>query len=120
MTKNIEPFYGELGRRIQAVRKRQGITQDQLGQALRPPRTRVSVANVEAGNQRILAHTLVQLAEALKVEPVELLPLKKDEVLPTNRELADELVSKAGFSKKTAEKLLESPQNFKTWEEPKS
>jgi transcriptional regulator with XRE-family HTH domain len=70
----IEPFYQEVGRRIQARRNRLGLSQESLGAALRPRVTRASIANIEAGKQRILTHTLVQLGVALDVEVSKLLP----------------------------------------------
>src|SRR4051794_14253372 len=69
----IEPFYSELGRRISEIRSKRGTTQDHLGALLTPSTTRASIANIERGKQRVLVHTLVQLAKALQVEPVELL-----------------------------------------------
>jgi hypothetical protein len=81
----------------------------------------VSIANVEAGKQRILTHTLVQFAEALKVEPAEL--LRPETVrLASNKNhhaIAEELMSKAGFSKTAAKKLVENPQALKEWTEEK-
>ena len=46
----------------------QGLTQAGLGLRLDPPVTRAAIANVENGKQRVLAHTLVQLAQILRVE----------------------------------------------------
>lgn len=73
----IEPFYEDIGRKIQALRNRSGLSQESLGSALRPRVTRASIANIEAGKQRILTHTLVQLAVALDVEVSTLLPTAK-------------------------------------------
>ena len=78
--KKIEPFYTELGRSIQTQRVRLGLSQESLGAALHPRVTRASIANIEAGKQRILTHTLVQLAEALNTEITQLIP-KKESVL---------------------------------------
>jgi transcriptional regulator with XRE-family HTH domain len=75
----IEPFYKELGRNIQTRRLRAGLSQEKLGAALRPRVTRASIANIEGGKQRILTHTLVQLAAALEVDVSLLIP--KDENL---------------------------------------
>lgn len=58
-------FYVALGKRIRAVREQRSLTQAQLGARLYPPVTRASIANVEAGKQRVLAHTLVQIARVL-------------------------------------------------------
>lgn len=43
------------------------MTQEQLARRLTPQVTRASIANLEAGKQRVLAHTLVQLARVLGV-----------------------------------------------------
>lgn len=67
-------FYTALGRRIRAVREEQSMTQAQLGARLVPPVTRASIANVEAGKQRVLAHTLVQLARVLRTPIASLTP----------------------------------------------
>ena len=50
------------------------MSQESLGLALKPQVTRASIANIEAGKQRILTHTLVQLAEVLDVDLSALLP----------------------------------------------
>jgi hypothetical protein len=50
------------------------LTQAQLGGQLVPPVTRASIANVEAGKQRLLAHSLAQVAQLLRVPLEELVP----------------------------------------------
>ena len=82
MPPTIEPFYGQLGRRIALARTRRGMTQEQLGRALEPQLTRASIANVEQGKQRMLVHTLVQVARALEVRPDELLPAESELLQP--------------------------------------
>ncbi len=82
------------------------MTQEDLGRLLLPPMTRVSVANIEGGHQRILSHTLVQLAAALNVEVTEILPPKAVEPVANNNDrITDELVSKLGLSVSEAKKL---------------
>jgi transcriptional regulator with XRE-family HTH domain len=66
-------FYEGLGRRLHALRKRKGLTQEQLGARLAPQMTRASIANIESGKQRVLAHTLLQFAAALDVGADDLL-----------------------------------------------
>jgi transcriptional regulator with XRE-family HTH domain len=74
MAVEIEPFYLELGRRIHDRRKQKGLTQEKLGELLDPQVTRASIANIEMGAQRVLAHTLVQLAFHLGSSVPDLLP----------------------------------------------
>ncbi len=49
------------------------MTQGELAARLLPTVTRASIANLELGKQRVLAHTLVQLADALDVSVSDLL-----------------------------------------------
>jgi len=74
----IEPFYPQLGVRIQAERIRKTMSQEQLGARLSPPMTRASIGNIESGKQRVLTHTLVQMARALDVKPGDLLPVEQE------------------------------------------
>lgn len=119
VTAKIESFYLDVGQRIRAFRTNLGLTQDQLGRLLIPPTSRVSIANVESGKQRILSHTLVQFAEALKVDPIELLPARTigGSSINNDQAIASELMSKAGLSKNAARKLVENPQALKEWKE---
>jgi transcriptional regulator with XRE-family HTH domain len=105
MVVKIESFYTEVGRRIRDQRNKLGMTQEQLGRSLSPPTTRVSIANIEGGNQRILAHTLVQLAAALGAEVTDILPQAPEPSNNSTSEIAKELVSKLGISKSTAKKI---------------
>jgi len=63
-------FYLTLGRRVQRLRRGLGLTQEQLGARLVPQVTRASIANIESGKQRVLAHSLSQIAAILEV-PVD-------------------------------------------------
>lgn len=78
---NLYKIIGEL---VRYTRKRAGLTQDEL--ANRAGLTRTSITNLEAGNQQIRVHTLLNLAKALGVSPQELLP-RVDE---TNLDSVDE------------------------------
>ncbi len=110
-----------MGNRIRTYRTKLGLTQDQLGRLLIPPTSRVSIAKVESGKQRILSHTLVQIAEALKAEPSDLLRIDPPErtSIKNNHAIADELVSKAGLSKSVAKKLVENPHALSEYKEEK-
>lgn len=107
--KRVEPFYTEVGQRIQALRNENGMSQEQLGRQLIPPVTRASIANIESGKQRVLAHTLVQLAEALKVELGALLPGARQQQGKspgtTGRSVEEELAEKLGLPNKDIKQL---------------
>jgi transcriptional regulator with XRE-family HTH domain len=60
----IEPFYGRMGARMRKARIAEGRTQAWLSN--RMGWTRASVANIECGKQRILAHQLPKLARLLE------------------------------------------------------
>lgn len=106
LMKNVEPFYEEVGRRIQKRRSAQGMSQEALGRKLVPPVTRASIANIEGGQQRVLAHTLVQFAEALDLELTELIPpLRQEGQQPHTKKVEAELAEKLKLPKKEIKKL---------------
>lgn len=72
VTSSESHFGHELGLLLRDARRRKGWTQQQLAEQLST--TRASVANLEAGRQRMSAFTLVRVAEALDVPPTDLLP----------------------------------------------
>lgn len=69
----VEPFYRHLGDVVFELRKRKGLTQEDLGAKLRPPTTRANIANIENGKQRTLVHTLMRIADVLGVRVGDLL-----------------------------------------------
>lgn len=70
--KETQAFYAAVGRRISEVRRGR-LTQEVLAQ--KATLTRTSIINIEKGRQQILLHTFVDIARALGVAPVELLPV---------------------------------------------
>lgn len=69
---NSIAFYADVGRRIRRARKAVGLTQQALASLVSLSRT--SVTNLEQGRQKLLVHTLVDVALALRVQPADLLP----------------------------------------------
>jgi transcriptional regulator with XRE-family HTH domain len=69
----VEPFYLELGRRLQSAREKAGLSQQDVANRLSPPVTRASIANIENGKQRVLCHTLVDLGRILEMSVVNLM-----------------------------------------------
>jgi len=70
-----DPIYKKIGELIRQYRTHPGgpnLSQDELGRAI--SLTRASIANIELGRQKVLAHTLIQIAAALHVAPEQLLP----------------------------------------------
>ena len=88
------------------------MTQQALGNQLDPQLTRASIANIEMGTQRVLAHTLAQLAEQLQVTMQELFPpvkapeINKDEGETIAKELNRELKIPARRAEQIVRKLV--------------
>src|SRR5215475_576708 len=66
MSDAMEPLYEEFGRHVRSRRTALGWSQARLGDALRPSLTRASIANIEAGQQRVLLHTALDISAALE------------------------------------------------------
>jgi len=71
-------YYRELGHRIQRARTKKGLTQESLASLVGLSRT--SVVNIERGRQKVLAHTLVRLARALKEDIADLAREPKEDL----------------------------------------
>ena len=65
-------FYKEIGRRVKKVREARKMTQAALAERL--DMTRTSITNIEKGEQKILIHTMVEIAQALRISLSSLLP----------------------------------------------
>ncbi len=61
-----------LGRRIKEIRGSKGLSQDAVAKAA--GMARVSITNIEAGNQGISVESLYAISRALAIEPAHLLP----------------------------------------------
>lgn len=69
---NMEPFYEAFGPLLREQRKRAGMSQGSLGNAVGLSRT--SITNIEKGRQRIPLHLFAEVVRVLRVEPSMLLP----------------------------------------------
>lgn len=69
-------LYEAIGERIANARGAQGMSQAKL--ALAVGVTRASIVNIERGRQRAPLHVLWQIAAALKVEMVSLIPIERE------------------------------------------
>jgi transcriptional regulator with XRE-family HTH domain len=70
----VARFYKDVGRLVREARGRTKPTMTQAQLAAAVDMTRSSIANLEAGRQRIPLHVLVWIAEVLGIEPSALLP----------------------------------------------
>lgn len=71
MKKPIEGVYRLFGARLEQWRSISGLTQEELGKKVRL--TRASIANIEAGNQRILLADVERFAAAFSSTPRHLM-----------------------------------------------
>lgn len=69
---DVDRFYTVVGSRVRRARAGRGMSQAALAQQI--GFTRSSVANLEAGRQRVALHLFVQIARALECSPSVLIP----------------------------------------------
>ena len=93
-TTKTEPFYRQLGERIARARQAKGMPQAALAEALTPQLTRASIANIEMGKQRVMAHALVQIARELDLDLNELVASTGKAASPPGEQVALELRKK--------------------------
>lgn len=86
-------LYEKIGKQIQTLRLKKGLTQSKLAASLALNRT--SITNIEKGRQKILVHTLWELADALGVTPKSLLPDEDNSSTALNGPKLPENISKA-------------------------
>jgi len=71
-----DPLYLAVGQRVEVARRAAGMSQAKLANAV--SLTRASIVNIEHGRQRPPLHVLWQIAEALQVDPAELIPRRSE------------------------------------------
>jgi transcriptional regulator with XRE-family HTH domain len=64
-TVSTEGIYRMIGQRVRSERMKRQLKQEDLARKLNLSRT--SITNIENGNQKILVHTLMDLAKALEI-----------------------------------------------------
>lgn len=98
-------FYQEIGRRVRNARKARLLTQEALASLV--SLTRTSITNIEKGRQKILLHTLADLAKVLHVSPTALLPVTTSE---PDTDLQDTLKDRPLPEQKFIKSVLQSPR----------
>lgn len=69
-------LYAAIGMAVREARQDRQMTQEQVAQAV--GLTRTSIVNIEAGRQRLTIDTLYDIADALKIQAVSLMPRNED------------------------------------------
>jgi transcriptional regulator with XRE-family HTH domain len=84
----LEPGYRQIGENLRRLRRERDLSQESLASAVRMSRS--ALANIEAGQQRLAVHQLLDLARVLRVDPVSLLPSSEESrAQPLDRELVE-------------------------------
>lgn len=80
---NHAALYQHIGGAIAARRSANGVSQAHLAKAV--GLTRTSISNIENGRQKMLIHTLVDIARVLEVNPTAFLPAPEQAIKRTPR-----------------------------------
>jgi transcriptional regulator with XRE-family HTH domain len=112
--KPIDGVYQDIGKLIRMAREEENLTQHELGELVGLKRS--SITNIEQGRHRIQVHTLMALAEALRLSPQILIPgppaqekfIVEDKLLselkPAEKEWAKSILSYEEFGIRSVEK----------------
>ena len=105
---DLESYYKKIGQLIKNKREVAKKSQEQVSKYL-GFESRISIANIERGKQKIHVHTLVKIANYLKIKPEELLPpLKTDSANPA----FEKSLRKEGINKMSSQSLKEMLANL--------
>lgn len=113
MDLNIEDFYSEMAKLIKAGRLKRGLSQELMSENLNL--TRTSIINLEKGRHRPSIYQLLQIAELIQVNFLELIPgnvkdMTKDVSLKTAKEIMkdiDEAVVEEPINKSSRKAVFE-------------
>jgi transcriptional regulator with XRE-family HTH domain len=92
---NEDEIYARFGSLVRAYRTELGMSQSKLATSV--SLSRASIANIEAGKQKILLHHLYKFSEALNISPLKLLQHDLNEIEKSSNidvKLPDELTDK--------------------------
>jgi transcriptional regulator with XRE-family HTH domain len=79
MPPDVDAVYLTIGSRMRDFRLAKRITQAAI--AAEAGLSRQSVANIEKGRQRFMVHTLLDIARALDVDPISLVPAQESSTI---------------------------------------
>jgi transcriptional regulator with XRE-family HTH domain len=100
-------LYRLLGIKIKIARDKRGFTQEEVAKGVGLSRT--SLTNIEKGRQKLLLHTLIEIASVLNTTVVELLPDRS----PLSEELNKRLPANLPLDERTfIEQTLSSRPSY--------
>lgn len=97
-------FYKKVGSLIKAQRQKAGISQEDLSKRLGFI-SRISIANIESGKQKVQLHTVTEIADFLKLPISELIP----PIETVRKEVNPKLLKKIG--KEVNREVIRDPQS---------
>lgn len=104
----LDEFYKQIGINIRNARNQSKISQEDLAKQLGFV-SRISIANIESGKQKIMLHTLIETSEFLKIPIVELYPsvesIKKGITLKLTKQLLKEFSKEISDDPSTMENI---------------
>ena len=106
--RHYKPLNDMISERVRAFRKAAGVSMESLGQNLSPPLTQQMISRYETNGTRWFADTLVQIADVLNVDLLQLLGLENEDAL-SDPTAYDKLILCAKFEKlnpSTRKKIL--------------
>jgi transcriptional regulator with XRE-family HTH domain len=113
----LDSYYQKIGELIKEKRNKAKKSQEQLSKHL-GFESRISIANIESGKQKIHVHTLAYIAQYLKVSIAELLPIIETKAdIAINPQLAKSL-NKEGLSQQATKAMKEVLHNLPSIKSP--
>lgn len=110
-----DKFYRRIGESIKVARTNSGLNQEELSKHLGFV-SRISIANIESGKQKVQLHTLFEIAHFLEVSILDLIPtyetIKKDISAGLLKRLNKEVSKEVEGNSESQEKIRNFIINF--------
>ena len=103
-TQDQDVYYSKIGQLIKSNREKADKTQEQLSNYL-GFKSRISIANIESGSQKVHVHTLVAIAKYLAIDITDLLPVEDRKTEVTLSPRFEKLLNKEGINSNSSKEL---------------
>lgn len=101
---NLDVYYSKIGQLIKAKREKANKSQEQLSKYL-GFKSRISIANIESGSQKIHVHTLVAIAKYLKLNIQDLIPEDEPKKEQSINPAFEKMLNKEGINSNSSKEL---------------